>query len=348
MKGPATLRDVAKAAGVHPGTASRALNPDRRHLVRSGTAERVLEAAQALDFQPDLAARSLKTRRSYAIGVLIPDLNNPLFPPIVRGIEDALNPAGYVALLGNTDNDDARERRIFDSMRSRNVDGFIFATARHRHPLIDRARREQLPVVLVNRVLEGSGIPSASVDDQVGVGLAVEHLAELGHSRILHLAGPQDLSTGRGRLRGFRAGMRHAGLAVDPDLVVVAGGFSQKEGARCLGEVLERGVEFTAVVAGNDLLALGCYSALNRFGLDCPRDISVVGFNDMPFIDQLRPPLTSVHIPHYHMGAEAGRLVLAQLAEEPSSPPAVYLPPQLAVRGSTAHAPAGRLVATPA
>ena len=331
-----TLRDVARSAGVHPGTASRALNSERRHLVNVETAARVLQAAHELQFRPDPAARSLKTRRSYTVGVLIPDLNNPLFPPIVRGIEDTLTQAGFVALIGNTDNDDERERRVFEGMRSRHVDGLIVATARQRHPLLDQAAAEELPVVLVNRILDVPWFPSASVDDRIGANLAVAHLAALGHRRIGHVAGPQDVSTGLGRLRGFEAGLAAAGIPLDGNLIAFARGFTRAEGQRCLSELLAAGRGFTAVVAGNDLLALGCYAALEEAGLGCPEDVSVVGFNDMPFIDQLRPPLTSVHIPHYQIGAAAAVLMLERIADPRVAVKSRLLPPELVVRGSTA------------
>src|ERR1039458_6879227 len=124
---PATLRDVAAAAGVHPATASRALNPETRLLVSEKTAQRVAAAAVKLDYRPNPVARSLRTRRSHTVGVLIPDLTNPIFPPIVRGLEDKLAAAGYVALLGNTDADGSRERVLFEQMRARHVDGFVLA-----------------------------------------------------------------------------------------------------------------------------------------------------------------------------------------------------------------------------
>src|SRR5215471_19389631 len=126
---PVTLREVAVRAGVHPATASRALNPETRILVSEDTAQRVLDAAEALGYSPNPVARSLRTRRSHTVGVLIPDLNNPLFPPIVRGIEDRLAIDGYVALIGNTDSDDDRERLVFERMLARHVDGFVSATA---------------------------------------------------------------------------------------------------------------------------------------------------------------------------------------------------------------------------
>ena len=152
---PATLRDVATAAGVHPATASRALNPGTRLLVSEETARRVSEAAERLGYRPNPVARSLRTRRSHTIGVLIPDLNNPLFPPIVRGIEDRLAEHGYVALIGNTDADLAKERLVFDQMRARHVDGFVLATATAGSPILAEAADDDVPVVLMNRTSAG-------------------------------------------------------------------------------------------------------------------------------------------------------------------------------------------------
>src|SRR5215475_3031996 len=134
---PVTLKDVAALARVHPATASRALNDETRMLVRRETAERVLAAARSLGYRPNTVARSLRTRRSHTVGVLIPDLTNPLFPPIVRGLSDGLERHGYVALIGNTDGDDARGRRVFEQMGARHVDGYVLATAHLEDPLLE-------------------------------------------------------------------------------------------------------------------------------------------------------------------------------------------------------------------
>src|SRR5271165_3314765 len=176
-----TLKDVARRAGVHSATASRALNPETRLLVSEETARRVLAAAAELGYRPNTVARSLRTRRSHTIGVLIPDLNNPLFPPIVRGLEDRLDADGYVALIGNTDGDDARERRLFEQMRARHVDGYVLATAHLRSPLLAEAAQAGLAVVLMNRIAEDYSFPSVTVDNERGVRMAVSHLAALGH-----------------------------------------------------------------------------------------------------------------------------------------------------------------------
>ena len=333
---PSTLRDVAEAAGVHPATASRALNPATRGLVNAETARRVIKVAESLGYRPNPIARGLKTAKSGSIGLVIPDLTNPLFPPIVRGIEEVLEAAGYSGLVVNTDNDPGRERIQIDSLRSRQVEGLIVATALLDHPLMDELAREGVKMVMVNRRPEGIDVPSITPDDATGIRLAVEHLAGLGHRRIAHLAGPGNTSTGVARARAFRAAVRDLGLDDDPTLVRDCGYWTEEAGAECLRELLDSGAEFTAVVAGNDLIALGCYDVFAEREIACPDDMSVVGFNDMPFLDKLRPPLTTIAIPHHQIGTEAARLLLDAIAEPHRPARSVLLPLSLTVRGSTA------------
>ena len=332
---PATLRDVATAAGVHPATASRALNPGTRLLVSEETARRVTEAAERLGYRPNPVARSLRTRRSHTIGVLIPDLNNPLFPPMIRGIEDRLAEHGYVALIGNTDVDLAKERLVFDQMRARHVDGFVLATAIAGSPILAEAAEDDVPVVLMNRTSQDYPFSSVAVDNEQGVRAAVGHLASLGHTRIGHIAGPQNVSTGAARLRGFEAGMAAHKLPVTDGQVVYASAFSLEEGVRCGLELLGARGDLTAVVAGNDMLAVGCYGALDELDLRCPEDVSVIGFNDMPFVDRLRPPLSTVRFPHYQLGTEAATLLVERIEAQDSPVKILFLAPELVARGST-------------
>ncbi len=333
--GAVTLRDVARVAGVHPATVSRALNEETRALVNEATARRVLKAAEKLGYQPNPIARGLKTNRSYTIGVLIPDLTNPLFPPILRGIEDRLETAGYTPLTANTDNDPERELLDAQAMRARQVDGIIAATARRDHRLHDALLEADIALVLVNRRQEELPVSSATADDTMGMRLAVEHLLSLGHTRIAHLAGPLDYSTGLDRHESFLETMRAAGVDPDPDLVLVAEVFREPEGERLCGQLLDEGREFTAIAAANDLLALGCYDAFAERGVRCPEDVSVVGFNDMPFTARFAPPLTTIHIPHYEIGAAAAELMLERLADGDSPTREIRLEPSLVVRQST-------------
>jgi LacI family transcriptional regulator len=334
-----TLKDVARLAGVHPATASRALSPETRLLVSEDTARRVLAVAAELGYRPNAVARSLRTRRSHTVGVLIPDLNNPLFPPIVRGLEDRLAASDYVALIANTDGDEARERKVFEQMRARHVDGFVLATAHLRNPLLAEAAQAGVPVVLVNRLAHDVSCPSVTVDNERGVSMAISHLAALGHERIGYIAGPQDVSTGLARYRGFQAAMAAANHEVRPDLVAFAAAFSVEEGYRCTQQILAAGRTCTAVAAGNDMLAVGCYAALDEAGLRCPHDISVVGFNNMPFIDMLRPALTTIAFPHYQVGTEAAQLLIERLNGHGGAVKVLLLAPELIVRNSTAPNP---------
>ncbi len=337
-----TLREVAQAAGVHPGTASRALNDETRSLVRMETVERVLEVANRLGYKPNLLARSFKTRRTHSVGIVIPDINNPLFPPMVRGVEDRLFQDGYVALLANTESDPDRQRRIFEGMVDRRVDGLVLATARRHDMGIAELDEEGIPVVLVNRVVEDRAFSSVSVDDAAGIGMVVDHLRSLGHVRIAHVAGPQEISTGYARYGGFVSAMAASGVAADARWVRFSESFSIAEGELGARELLRMHDRPSAIVAGNDMLALGCYSAVERAGLACPADVSIVGYNDMPFIDRVSPPLTTVRIPHYELGVRAAELLLRRLRDPESPVEVVSLAPRLVVRGSTAPAQARR------
>lgn len=333
------MRDVARAAGVHSGTVSRVLNPVTRPLVNPRTAERVERAARELGYSLNPIARSLKTRRSFSIGVVIPDLTNPLFPPMIRGMEEVLDPAGYTTLVASTDGDADRERQRVQTLIGRHVDGFVIATASRRDRLVADMLAGGMAVVLVNRTTEGGGVLAVVPDDRKGSALAVEHLVELGHRRIAHLAGPSGLSTGHLRWRGFVEAMDDHRLAVEPQLVAVADGYTEAAGTRAARALLAADPRPTAVVAANDLLALGVYAALAEAGLHCPRDVSVIGFNDMPFTDRFSPPLSTVHIPQARIGARAAELLLERIADPAAPPQTLLFEPTLLLRASTRRPP---------
>lgn len=337
-----TLRDVADHVGVHPSTVSRVLNPRTRNMVTEDIAGRVTEAAARLGYAPNPFALSLKTNRSFLVGVLVPDLVNPIFPPIIRGIESVLEANGYTAIIANSDNQADRERHILEKMKVRQVDGLILATAHRDDALVAERAAHHDPLVLINRTVEGGPPVHAVVnEDRRAMRLPVDHVAALGHTRIAHLSGPQGLTTGQRRLQGFREAMRAAGLTVEARLIQECGAFTEEEGLLATRRLFQTGAPFTAIVAANDRLALGIYDALAEQGLRCPGDISVTGFNDMPFVDKVQPPLTTVRIPLYEMGVQAARMLLEQITSRAgtgSRPRTVSLEPTLVVRGSTASA----------
>lgn len=330
------IKDVAARAEVHPSTVSRVMNPETRSMVSERVAERVTRIAGEMGYTRSPLASGLRTGRSFTIGVIIPDLSNPMFPPIVRGIERTLEAEGYIAILADSDNSQKSERAIFDSMKSRRIDGLILATAHIEDPIVEDCIEEQLPVVLVNRTIDTHDVTEVINNDELGIQLAVAHLIELGHKQIAFLGGPQNTSTGRDRYRAFRNLADNGQFELDPDLCTSCTAFTEAAGHTSMLGILDCNKPFSAVVAANDLLALGCYDALEERGVSCPGDVSVTGFNNMPFVDRFSPPLTSLHIPHDELGVRAANLLLAEIRNSDAPRTTIRLDPVLVVRGSTA------------
>lgn len=334
---PATLRDVAAAAGVHPGTASRAMNPAMQGLVSRATVRKVQRAAERLGYVPNPLARGLRTNRTHSLGVVVPDITNPLFPPLIRGIEDAASAEGFNVLVANTDNEPDREREQVAALRSRHVDGLILASARVDDPVLRGLVADKVPLVLVNRVEPDLAVSSVAGDDQAGIRLAMAHLFALGHRRIGHIAGPESTSTGLFRATAFAHEVLALGLDPADCPTVRAAAYHIPDGVACTERLLAEHPDVTAIVAANDLLALGCYDVLAERGVSCPGEVSVVGFNDMPFADRFQPPLTTIHIPHYDIGSAAAELMLERLQDGDAEPREIRLEPHLVVRDSTAR-----------
>ncbi|MDQ1464355.1 MAG: LacI family transcriptional regulator [Actinomycetota bacterium] len=339
------LTDVAREAGVHPSTASRALNPLTRDKVGRQAARRVIQAAERLGYVPNTLARGLRTARSFVVAMIVPDVTNPLFPPMVRGAEQVLSSSGYTLVLTDTDNDAATERRHVQSMRGRGVDGFIVATARWHDDLLDELAASGVPAVLVNRRTATNRLPYVGADERAGIQLAVDHLVGLGHRNIAHLAGPADTSTGRERADAFRQALAAHGLAVPARSMRVCSSYTEAAGLEMTRRLLASGTGgFTAIVAANDLIALGVLAALNEKGLRCPADVSLIGFNDLPLIDRLTPPMTTIRLPLHELGELAAQTLLKQMTNPHPAGASVrtLLGIELVVRGTTAPASAVR------
>jgi LacI family transcriptional regulator len=324
------IKDVAARASVHPSTVSRVLNPDTRSMVSAPVAQRIIRIADEMGYTRSPLASGLRTGKSFTIGVIIPDLSNPVFPPVVRGIERTLAAAGYISILADSDNNQKSEQAIYESLKQRRIDGLILATAHLGDPVVEQCVQEQLPVVLVNRTTDAAEVSGVANNDELGIQLAISHLRDRGHRQIAFLGGPQNTSTGRDRLQAFRE--LHP---ADPDLAVSCDAFTEQAGRDGMREILGRNKPITAVVAANDLLALGCYDILAEHGLKCPQDVSVTGFNDMPFADRFSPPLTSVHIPHDELGVQAAGLLLGEIRDPGAARITIRLDPRLVIRQST-------------
>lgn len=333
------LKDVAEAAGVHISTASRALNERTAVLLNPATLERVRETADGLGYRVNGMARALKTRRSMSIGMVVPDITNPFFPPVVRGAEDVLDRAGYSLLLSSSDNDPGKARRQTAAMLEGQADGLLLAMARRDDPLVTDLRAGGTPLVLVNRTIDRGGVSAVVPDDFHGALEAVEHLYALGHRRLAFVGGPLSTSNGARRRASFDETVQRLGLPEVAALEALA--FDEQAGYAVAQTLLTEHPRITGVVAGNDLIAVGIIVAAAERGRNCPRDISVVGFNDMLLAGRLQPPLTTIRIPQYDVGTRAAELLMALVAEPARRPETVLISGELVVRGSTAPPPAG-------
>ena len=276
--------------------------------------------------------------------MLVPDITNPFFPPIIRGAEEAARERGYELVLCNTDDDAEREKASLRVLRERQADGLLIATSRMADATLASVRRERFPFVLVNRGSRVVEDPAVEVDNARAAAEIVAHLVHLGHKRIAHIAGPLNTTTGAERAAGYRDALRTHGLPGEAALIAEAVAYSEDAGYAAAKRLLE--VAPTAIFAANDLLALGVLRAAREMGVRVPADLSLVGINDIPMVGLLDPPLTTARVPQREMGAIAARMLITLLEDEPVHDRHVRLPAELVVRGSTAASQtAGRRVA---
>jgi LacI family transcriptional regulator len=342
-----TIVDVAKCAGVHWSTVSRGLNPEKRHLISPEMIERVEACAKQLGYRANAMASALRTQRSRTIGVIVSNLGDPVHPPIVRAIEDRFAEIGYVTIVGNTDNHPLRQAALIERFIQQGVEGLIVATFERNDPGIATCVEANIPVVAVFRDPESEFVPSVRVDDAKAMEMAVRHLAEAGHRNIAHIGGPQNVSTGYHRYRGFRrACMSLASDGVRPS-AVFGEAFTVEEGQFACERLLAENPHVTAIVAGNDMLAVGCLRHFKDRGIDCPNAISLVGMNDMLFMDAIDPALTTVKTPTAELGNQASAILISMIRGQPVRSDRVVLKPDLLVRDSVASRKIRNLVKSP-
>ncbi len=328
----ATIREVAASARVSVATVSRVVSGSP-HRVSAETRRRVLAAVARLHYHPNLVARGLKKRITHTIGLIVPDISNPFFPAIARGIEDVASRAGLAVLLCNTYEDLAKESSYLTLLSKRMVDGLIFATVGANTEHLRMLRRQRVPVVLIARAPVDVEIDAVLVDNRRGAREATEHLLRLGHRRIAFIGGPATVSSATERLAGYRDAMDAAGVRVDSALVI-DGGFRADGGAAAVAGLLRREISFTAILAGNDLMAIGAMEELRRHGRRLPEDVAVVGFDDITFASLVEPPLTTVAQPKYRMGCLAMERLLELIGGGGHRPRRLVLEPQLVIRRS--------------
>jgi LacI family transcriptional regulator len=330
-----TLKDVAIKVGVHSSTVSRALNPATKGMVTEEIANRIISAVADMGYRPNTFAQSLKTNRSYTVGVLVPDLTNPAFAPIINGIENMLETHGYSVMVASTYNLAKKQLSTLNKFRERHVDGLIIATATLGDKMIEDCIFEGTPFVEAVRSSGNTDVCSVISDEINGGIMVISHLAQLGHKTIAYIAGPQFLSTGFNRYQGFLKGMKENGLIVDQNLVVSCDAFSEEEARNAASKIFANKSKMTAIYVGNDIMALGVYNELEARAIKCGKDISVVGFDDMPFANKFSPPLTTIHTPMIDVGTEAARILLDKINEINIPARTIKIKPELIVRSSS-------------
>jgi LacI family transcriptional regulator len=325
---------VAREAGVHVSTVSRVLNGQAAAgRITQDTEDRIRQVAHRLGYRHNTIARALRTGRTLVVGMVVPDVGNLYQAGITRGAGDVLYAGGYSLLLASTDDDPDQAESQVAAMLGVQAEGLMYGVAREDDPMLAGIVAQGIPVVLFNRA---SDLPVSAVlpDDHAGTRMAVEHLLTLGHRHIVHVGGPEAVSSTVNRLAAFDMLLRAAGLTGTHRL---ARRHTEEEGHRVTRELLDEHPETTAVLAANDRLALGAIDAIRDSGRSCPADVSVVGFNDMPYSDRFSPSLTTVRISQYELGGRVARLLLETIADPGRPPETQLVTPELIIRESTAQ-----------
>jgi DNA-binding LacI/PurR family transcriptional regulator len=333
------LDDVARAAGVSPATASRALH--RPELVAQGTRERVEQAAQQLGYRPNVLARGLRTRGSRTLGLIVTDILNPFHATLAKGVQDVAEAEGYTVLMFNSDEQPDKERRALETLHGHLPQGLIVVpTAQTRENLNVVAG---LPTVELDRASGLEGAHTIMVDNVSGAREAVTHLAALGHRRIGMIAGQQDISTARERLQGYREALEEAGIEYNEGLVL-PGNHREADGRLAALRLLSRRERPTALFVGNNEMTVGAVLATRELGLEIPHDLSLMGFDDSRWAQTMFPALSVVAQPTYELGQIACQHLLSLIAGH--LPGSVRLPTRVIYRQSTGPVP-GAVVAGP-
>ncbi len=330
------IREVAKRAGVSTATVSRVLShPD---VVSPDTRVRVLKAVERLGYAPNSVAKNLRTLKSCKLLVTVPDISNPFFALILQGIEDAAQKNGYAVLVGDTQHDEMREERYAQMLKQKEADGLIFLG--HRLPrvaasVVQESAPHCAPIVNGCEFSAELGVPSVHIDNAKAAAEAMHHLYELGHREIGVVTGPLLSPLSRDRLAGARAAARSRGS--EQDLIVMQGDFSIKSGAEAADALLQRATPPTAIFCFNDEMAMGVIGAARRRALQIPRDLSVVGFDDIRFAECFDPALTTIAQPMRAIGEGTVRLLVEILNGGRLTPVSVTLPHTLQIRASTGN-----------
>ena len=329
-----TIKDVAEKAGVSTTTVSHVINKTR--FVSEDLAKRVADAVRELDYQPSGLARSLRTRASGTIGIVIPDITNPFFAEVVRGIEDYCYEHGYSVFLCNSDGTPEKEYHHLKLLREKGVDGFVLVSAGDDRESLDLLERSDIPKVIIDRQVDRVNIDSVLIDNFKGGYLATRHLLELGHTRIGCITGPSQLTPSGQRLNGFTQALSEHGIMIDEELVVT-GDYRSDSGGKCLVRLMQANIPPTAVFACNDIMAIGAMAAARQLGYNVPAQLSIVGFDDIAMASMVIPKLTTIAQPKRELGETGAKLLLKRIVKENhKKETTIVLEPTLVIRESSA------------
>lgn len=328
----ASIRDVARLANVSESTVSRVIN--RSIPVEPGTRQRVEAAIQQLEYKPNLLAKGLRIKRSHLIGLVVPEIVHHTFASVIQYLEESAVSRGYNLIVGNHKDDPSLEESFIDMLARRNVDGIIFCRVSDESRVMRIIHRTRVPVVVIDRAAERESFASVVLDNYKAGQLAGGHLASLGHRRIACITGPLKIALSRERLAGFRDALTPAGATV-PEGAVFEGDFKFESGLNGMRVILSRCPDITAIWAQNDLMAVGALKHLQSRGLNVPRDMSLVGMDNIALTWMITPALTTVTQPFEQICEKAVELLLALNEGEGTSPQRIMVEPDLIVRDST-------------
>nr|WP_269329891.1 LacI family DNA-binding transcriptional regulator [Kineosporia babensis] len=308
--------DVARLAGVDKAVVSRVINSDPALVIRPETRERVLAAVRELDYRPNIAARSLRTSKAATLGLVIPDFANPVYAQIITGAESAALARGYVLVTGSSSGNRTGPRRYLELLGQGRVDGLLLAGGQLTAADQSMLATLGLPWILVNRHGGRTWNRHVTLDDTHAAAIAVNHLLDLGHSRVAHVAGPAGADTARRRRSGYVKALKSAGVTPE-DVETAAGDYTPGGGAEATAKLLDEGPAPTAIFVANVAMAVGVLNTLRRRGLRVPEDVSVVAVHDLPLAEHLVPALTTVRMPLQTLGARAVDLLLRTPPDQP-------------------------------
>ena len=331
-----TIRDVAKQAGVAPITVSRVVN--NSGYVSQEKRDRVENAIAELGYVPNTLARSLRSRRTNTLALVLTDITNPFWTTVARGVEDAASAAGLNVIFCNTDESEEEQNRYLKVLLQKQVDGILLAPAHSSHEQIESILSQNMPVVIIDRRIDGAEVDTVYCDSEGGAYDLVEHLISLGHKRIAILNGPKDVTTVIDRLHGYKRALTEAGVEANEKLLF-CGGFDIDSGYSMAQQALARSPRPTALFAANNFIAIGAIRAIRDAGLAIPEDVALVGFDDLPETLVIDPFLTAAAQPAYEMGRQATMLLLDRLSgKAPEEIQEIVLPVELIVRQSSGNA----------